>query len=45
MISASSEDYLIGRQLNSNFTPLDTVYLMEQTAESIVKIESAEPRI
>ena len=45
MISASSEDYLIGRQLNSNFTPLDTVYLMEQTAESIVKLESAEARI
>ncbi len=45
MISASSEDYLIGRQLNSNFTPLDTVYLMDETAEPIVKLASAEVSI
>jgi aldose 1-epimerase len=45
MIAQSSEDYLIGRQINSNFTPLDTVYLMEQTAEPIVKLASAEASI
>ena len=45
MISASSEDYLIERQIQSNFTPLDTVYLMEQTAEPIVKLASAEAHI
>ncbi len=45
MITANSEDYLIEREINSNFTPLDTVYLMEETAESIVKLESAEVSI
>jgi aldose 1-epimerase len=45
IISLSSEDYLIEREINSNFTPLDTVYLMEETAESIVKLESAEVSI
>ena len=45
MISASSEDYLIERQIQSNFTPLDAVYLMEQTAEPIVKLASAEAHI
>jgi aldose 1-epimerase len=45
MIAQSSEDYLIGRQINSNFTPLDTVYLMEQTAEPIVKLESVAAHI
>jgi aldose 1-epimerase len=45
ILSASSEDYLIKRQLNSNFTPLDTVYLMEKTAEPIIKLESAEVSI
>jgi len=45
MISPSSEDYLIEREINSNFTHLDTVYLTEQTAEPIVKLASAEARI
>lgn len=45
MIAQSSEDYLIERQIQSNFTPLDTVYLMEQTAGPIVKLECTEARI
>jgi aldose 1-epimerase len=45
MIAQSSEDYLIERQIQSNFTPLDTVYLMEQTAGPIVKLECAEAGI
>jgi aldose 1-epimerase len=45
IISPSSEDYLIEREINSNFTPLDTVYLMEETAVPIVKLASAEASI
>ncbi len=45
IISLSSEDYLIEREINSNFTPLDTVYLMDETAEPIVKLASAEVSI
>jgi aldose 1-epimerase len=45
MIAQSSEDYLIERQIQSNFTPLDTVYLIEQTAAPIVKLESTETSI
>ncbi len=45
MIAQSSEDYLIERQIQSNFSPLDTVYLLEQTEQPLAQLSSKETNI
>jgi aldose 1-epimerase len=45
MITQSTEDYLIERQIQSNFTPLDTVYFLEQTEQPLAQLSSKETNI
>jgi aldose 1-epimerase len=45
MIAQSSEDYLIERQIQSNFTPLDTVYLLEKTEQPVAQLSSKDSNI
>jgi aldose 1-epimerase len=45
IITQSTEDYLIERQIQSNFTPLDTVYRLEQTEQPLAQLSSKETNI